>query len=387
LRDTLVVNTCAVTQEAVRQSRQAIRKFKRENPARRIIVTGCAAQIEPETYAAMPEVDAVFGNQEKLSAGAYADFGIGSAERVRVNDIMSVAETVPQMVDHFDGKTHAFLQVQNGCDHRCTFCVIPFGRGNSRSVPMGAAVAEARRLVEKGFPEIVLTGVDLTSYGSDLPGAPSLGRLVGKILKHVPELKRLRLSSIDAIEADPLLMQAIAQEERLMPHFHLSAQSGDDLILKRMKRRHARADVIAFCETVRHVRPEAAFAADLIAGFPTESEAMFQNSLRLVDDAGLSRLHVFPFSPRTGTPAAKMPQLPRAAIKERAARLRQKGEAALKSRLDGMKGSRHMVLAERGGIGRTPCFAPVEIGEVAHGTFLPIAITGRRGEHLTGTAV
>jgi len=387
LRDTLVVNTCAVTQEAVRQSRQAIRKFKRENPARRIIVTGCAAQIEPETYAAMPEVDAVFGNQEKLSAGAYADFGIGSAERVRVNDIMSVAETVPQMVDHFDGKTRAFLQVQNGCDHRCTFCVIPFGRGNSRSVPMGAAVAEARRLVEKGFHEIVLTGVDLTSYGSDLPGAPSLGRLVGKILKHVPELKRLRLSSIDAIEADPLLMQAIAQEERLMPHFHLSAQSGDDLILKRMKRRHARADVIAFCETVRHVRPEAAFAADLIAGFPTESEAMFQNSLRLVDDAGLSRLHVFPFSPRTGTPAAKMPQLPRAAIKERAARLRQKGEAALKSRLDGMKGSRHMVLAERGGIGRTPCFAPVEIGEVAHGTFLPIAITGRRGEHLTGTAV
>ena len=387
MRDTLVVNTCAVTQEAVRQSRQAIRKFKRENPARRIIVTGCAAQIEPETYAAMPEVDAVFGNQEKLSAGAYADFGIGSAERVRVNDIMSVAETVPQMVDHFDGKTHAFLQVQNGCDHRCTFCVIPFGRGNSRSVPMGAAVAEARRLVEKGFPEIVLTGVDLTSYGSDLPGAPSLGQLVGKILKHVPELKRLRLSSIDAIEADPLLMQAIAQEERLMPHFHLSAQSGDDLILKRMKRRHARADVIAFCETVRHVRPEAAFAADLIAGFPTESEAMFQNSLRLVDDAGLSRLHVFPFSPRTGTPAAKMPQLPRAAIKERAARLRQKGETALKSRLDGMKGSRHMVLAERGGIGRTPCFAPVEIGEVAHGTFLPIAITGRRGEHLTGTAV
>jgi len=387
LRDTLVVNTCAVTQEAVRQSRQAIRKFKRENPARRIIVTGCAAQIEPETYAAMPEVDAVFGNQEKLSAGAYADFGIGSAERVRVNDIMSVAETMPQMVDHFDGKTRAFLQVQNGCDHRCTFCVIPFGRGNSRSVPMGAAVAEARRLVEKGFPEIVLTGVDLTSYGSDLPGAPSLGRLVGKILKHVPELKRLRLSSIDAIEADPLLMQAIAQEERLMPHFHLSAQSGDDLILKRMKRRHARADVIAFCQTVRHVRPEAAFAADLIAGFPTESEAMFQNSLRLVDDAGLSRLHVFPFSPRTGTPAAKMPQLPRAAIKERAARLRQKGEAALKSRLDGMKGSRHMVLAERGGIGRTPCFAPVEIGEVAHGTFLPIAITGRRGEHLTGTAV
>jgi threonylcarbamoyladenosine tRNA methylthiotransferase MtaB len=275
--------------------------------------------------------------------------------------------------------------VQNGCDHRCTFCIIPFGRGNSRSVALGAVVAEARRLVENGFPEIVLTGVDLTSYGADLPGAPSLGLLVEKILNHVPELKRLRLSSLDAIEADAVLMRMIAAEERLMPHFHLSAQSGDDLILKRMKRRHARADVIGFCETVRRLRPETAFAADLIAGFPTESEAMFENSLKLVDDAGLSRLHVFPYSPRPGTPAAKMPQLPRAIIKDRAARLRQKGEAALQARLDGMKGSRHMVLAERGGIGRTPCFTPVEIGEVAYGTFLPVAITGRHGEHLTGT--
>ena len=385
LRDTIIVNTCAVTQEAVRQSRQAIRKFKRENPSRRIIVTGCAAQIEPRAFAAMPEVDAVFGNQEKLTAGAYADFGIRAGEKIRVNDIMSVRETAPQMVDHFDGRTRAFLQVQNGCDHRCTFCIIPFGRGNSRSVALGAVVAEARRLVEKGFPEIVLTGVDLTSYGADLPGAPSLGLLVEKILHHVPELKRLRLSSLDAIEADAVLMRMIAAEERLMPHFHLSAQSGDDLILKRMKRRHARADVIGFCETVRRLRPETAFAADLIAGFPTESEAMFENSLKLVDDAGLSRLHVFPYSPRPGTPAAKMPQLPRAIIKDRAARLRQKGEAALQARLDGMKGSRHMVLAERGGIGRTPCFTPVEIGEVAYGTFLPVAITGRHGEHLTGT--
>jgi threonylcarbamoyladenosine tRNA methylthiotransferase MtaB len=385
LRDTIIVNTCAVTQEAVRQSRQAIRKFKRENPSRRIIVTGCAAQIEPRAFAAMPEVDAVFGNQEKLTAGAYADFGIRAGEKIRVNDIMSVRETAPQMVDHFDGRTRAFLQVQNGCDHRCTFCIIPFGRGNSRSVALGAVVAEARRLVEKGFPEIVLTGVDLTSYGADLPGAPSLGLLVEKILNHVPELKRLRLSSLDAIEADAVLMRMIAAEERLMPHFHLSAQSGDDLILKRMKRRHARADVIGFCETVRRLRPETAFAADLIAGFPTESEAMFENSLKLVDDAGLSRLHVFPYSPRPGTPAAKMPQLPRAIIKDRAARLRQKGEAALQARLDGMKGSRHMVLAERGGIGRTPCFTPVEIGEVAYGTFLPVAITGRHGEHLTGT--
>jgi len=387
LRDALIVNTCAVTAEAVRQSRQAIRKLKRENPARRIIVTGCAAQIEPGAFAAMPEVDAVFGNQEKLTAGAYADFGIGAGEKVRVNDIMSVRETAPQMVDHFDGKTRAFLQVQNGCDHRCTFCIIPFGRGNSRSVALGAVVAEARRLVEKGFPEIVLTGVDLTSYGADLPGAPSLGALVEKILKHVPELKRLRLSSLDAIEADPLLMRKIAEEERLMPHFHLSAQSGDDMILKRMKRRHARADIIAFCDTVRRLRPEAAFAADLIAGFPTESEAMFENSLKLVDDAGLSRLHVFPYSPRTGTPAAKMPQVSRAIVKDRAARLRQKGEAALQARLDGMKGSRHMVLAERGGIGRTPCFTPVEIGDVAYGTFLAVAITGRRATHLTGARI
>jgi threonylcarbamoyladenosine tRNA methylthiotransferase MtaB len=297
---------------------------------------------------------------------------------------MSVRETAPQMVDHFDGKTRAFLQVQNGCDHRCTFCIIPYGRGNSRSVPLGAIVTQAQRLVEKDFSEIVLTGVDLTSYGADLPGAPSLGTLVEKILKLVPALKRLRLSSLDAVEADPILMRMIAQEERLMPHFHLSAQSGDDMILKRMKRRHSRADMIRFCETVRHHRPEAAFGADLIAGFPTESDAMFENSLSLVDDAGLSRLHVFPYSPRPQTPAAKMPQLPRATVGERAARLRRKGEAALAARLDTMLGSRHMVLAERGGIGRTPCFTPVEIGDVAHGTLMSFHITGRNGAQLTG---
>jgi len=385
LRDALIVNTCAVTEEAVRQSRQAIRKAKRENPSRRIIVTGCAAQTDPHSYAAMPEVDAVLGNAEKLTAAAYADFGIGGSEKIRVNDIMSVRETAPQMVDHFDGKTRAFLQVQNGCDHRCTFCIIPFGRGNSRSVAMGAVVEEARRLVEKGFAEIVLTGVDLTSYGGDLPARPSLGALVQKILKHVPELKRLRLSSIDAIEADPVLLRVIAEQERLMPHFHLSAQSGDDLVLKRMKRRHGRADVIEFCNKVRRLRPEAAFAADLIAGFPTESEAMFENSLKLVDEAGLSRLHVFPFSARPGTPAAKMPQLPRSTVRDRAARLRQKGEAACQARLDGMKGSRHMVLMERGGIGRTPCFTPVEMPDLAYGTLLRVAITGRRATHLTGT--
>jgi threonylcarbamoyladenosine tRNA methylthiotransferase MtaB len=384
LRDALVVNTCAVTAEAVRQSRQAIRRLKRENPARRVIVTGCAAQTQPQTYAAMAEVDAVIGNAEKLTSQAYADFGVGASEKIRVNDIMALRETAPQMVDHFEGHTRAFLQVQNGCDHRCTFCVIPYGRGNSRSVPMGAVVSEARRLVEKGYPEIVLTGVDLTSYGSDLPGAPSLGALVEKILRLVPELKRLRLSSIDSIETDAVLMRMIAEEERLMPHFHLSAQSGDDMILKRMKRRHARADTIAFCNTVRALRPDAAFGADLIAGFPTETDAMFENSLRLVDDAGLSSLHVFPYSPRAGTPAANMPQLPRPLVKERASRLRERGEAALTARLDGMRGSHHTVLAERGGIGRTPCFTPVEIGAVPHGTFLPVAITGRSGDRLVG---
>ncbi|HEU0162366.1 MAG TPA: tRNA (N(6)-L-threonylcarbamoyladenosine(37)-C(2))-methylthiotransferase MtaB [Rhizomicrobium sp.] len=400
LRDAVVVNTCAVTAEAVRQSRQAIRRLKRERPDARIIVTGCAAQVEPQTYAAMPEVDRVIGNAEKMTAQAYAgfgahsDFGLGDAEKIRVNDIMSLADTAPQMVEHFDGKTRAFLQVQNGCDHRCTFCVIPFGRGNSRSVPMGAVVEEARRLVEMGFPEIVLTGVDITSYGADLPGrsgpgTPSLGALVGKILKRVPELKRLRLSSLDSIEADPLLMRAIAEEERLMPHFHLSAQSGDDLILKRMKRRHARADTIAFCQTVRRLRPDAAFGADLIAGFPTETEAMFQASLDLVDDAGLSVLHVFPYSARPGTPAAKMPPVHGGIVRERAARLRAKGRAALEARLDSLTGSRHTVLAERARpdgrrIGRTPCFTPVEIGNVPHGTFLDVRITGRHHDHLIG---
>ena len=377
LRDAVVVNTCAVTAEAVRQSRQAIRRLKRERPQARIIVTGCAAQIEPETYADMPEVDLVLGNAEKLTAGAYADFGLGASERVRVNDIMSLRETAPQMLDGFENQTRAFLQVQNGCDHRCTFCVIPYGRGNSRSVPMGAVVEEARRLVEKGFAELVLTGVDLISYGADLPGGPSLGRLAGKILKGVPELKRLRLSSLDSIEADADLMRLIAEEERLMPYFHLSAQSGDDLILKRMKRRHGRADTIAFCETVRRLRPEATFGADLIAGFPTESEAMFENSLKLVDDAGLSVLHVFPFSARPHTPAAKMPRVPGAQIKARAARLRARGKAALAARLASLVGSEQPLLVERGGIGRTPCFAPVRLsGTPMRGAIVTARITG-----------
>jgi threonylcarbamoyladenosine tRNA methylthiotransferase MtaB len=383
LSGAVIVNTCAVTGEAVRQSRQAIRKAKRANPDAKIIVTGCAAQTEPETYAAMAEVDRVLGNREKLDAASYGDFGLGDVERVRVNDIMSVKETASQFVDSFEGRARAFLQVQNGCDHRCTFCIIPYGRGNSRSVPMGAVVEEARRLVEAGFPEIVLTGVDLTAYGADLPGAPTLGQLVRKLLKLVPELARLRLSSIDSIEADEDLWRTIAEEERLMPHFHLSVQAGDDLILKRMKRRHSRADTIAFCARARALRPDAAFGADLIAGFPTETEAMFENTMALVDDAGLSVLHVFPFSPRPGTPAARMPQLPRPVIKERAARLRAKGADSLARRLDGLVGREDAVLVEKPGLGRTPCFAPVGFeGVVAAGAIVRMRIVAATGDRL-----
>jgi len=376
LADAIVFNTCAVTAEAVRQSRQAIRRARRENPGKRIIVTGCAAQTETETYSAMPEVDFVIGNAEKLEARSYADF-IGGAERVRVNDIMALKETGAQFVDSFEGRARAFLQVQNGCDHRCTFCIIPYGRGNSRSVPMGAVVDEARRLTENGFPEIVLTGVDLTSYGADLPGAPTLGALVRKILKLVPELKRLRISSIDSIEADDELMRAIAEEERLMPHFHLSAQSGDDMILKRMKRRHSRADTIRFCEDVRWRRPDAAFGADFIAGFPTETDEMFDNTLRLVDEAGLSMLHVFPFSPRKGTPAARMPQLAKPLVKERAARLRAHGETALAARMRALVGTEQMLLVEKSGMGRTSCFAPAYFeGSAIPGEIVRTKITG-----------
>jgi threonylcarbamoyladenosine tRNA methylthiotransferase MtaB len=376
LNDAIVFNTCAVTAEAVRQSRQAIRKARRENPGKRIIVTGCAAQTESDTYSQMPEVDFVIGNAEKLEARSYADF-IGGAERVRVNDIMALKETGAQFVDSFEGRARAFLQVQNGCDHRCTFCIIPYGRGNSRSVPMGAVVDEARRLTENGFPEIVLTGVDLTSYGADLPGAPTLGALVRKILKLVPELKRLRISSIDSIEADDELMRAIAEEDRLMPHFHLSAQSGDDMILKRMKRRHSRADTIRFCDDVRSRRPDAAFGADFIAGFPTETEEMFANTLRLVDEAGISMLHVFPFSARKGTPAARMPQLSKPLVKERAARLRAHGETALAARMRALAGTEQTLLIEKSGMGRTSCFAPAYfVGNAEPGAIVRARIAG-----------
>jgi threonylcarbamoyladenosine tRNA methylthiotransferase MtaB len=383
LSDAVIFNTCAVTAEAVRQSRQAIRKARRENPGAKIIVTGCAAQTEPATYSAMDEVDLVLGNAEKLDARTYADFGVGAAERVRVNDIMSVRETASQMVDSFDGRARAFLQVQNGCDHRCTFCIIPYGRGNSRSVPMGAVIDEARRLTDKGYPEIVLTGVDMTSYGADLPGTPSLGQLVRKLLKMVPEVKRLRLSSIDSIEADADLMAAIAEEERLMPHFHLSVQAGDDLILKRMKRRHLRADTIAFCDEVRRLRPNAAFGADLIAGFPTETEEMFQQTMNLVDEAGLSMLHVFPFSARKGTPAARMPQVDKTAAKDRARRLRAKGETAMAARHAGLVGTTQTILVEKNGVGRTECFAPVAFdADAAPGVFVTTRITGASAKEL-----
>jgi threonylcarbamoyladenosine tRNA methylthiotransferase MtaB len=375
LDDAIIFNTCAVTGEAVRQSRQAIRKARRENPRAKIIVTGCAAQTEPLSYAQMGEVDLVLGNIEKLDKKNYF-----INERVRVNDIMSVRETASQMVDSFEGRARAFLQVQNGCDHRCTFCIIPYARGNSRSVGVGEIIAEARRLTEAGFPEIVLTGVDLTSYGHDLPGTPSLGALIRKILKLVPELKRLRLSSIDSIEADDELLRVIAEEERLMPHFHLSAQSGDDMILKRMKRRHARKDTIEFCDTVRRLRPDVAFGADLIAGFPTETDGMFENSHALIDDAGLSYLHIFPFSPRKGTPAARMPQVAKPVVKERAARLRAKGEQALAAHMNALVGSAQTLLVEKAGpdsnMGRTDCFAQARFtGAAQPGAMVRVRVT------------
>ncbi|MCV0352643.1 MAG: tRNA (N(6)-L-threonylcarbamoyladenosine(37)-C(2))-methylthiotransferase MtaB [Nitratireductor sp.] len=386
----VVINTCAVTGEAVRQARQAIRKARRENPDARIIVTGCAAQTEPGTFDAMDEVDLVLGNEEKLKAHNYRalpDFGVNQFEKVRVNDIMEVRETASHMVESIEGRARAFVQVQNGCDHRCTFCIIPYGRGNSRSVPMGAVVDQVRQLVGNGYGEVVLTGVDLTSFGADLPGSPRLGRLVSTLLREVPELERLRLSSIDSIEADDELLRALAEEERLMPHLHLSLQHGDDMILKRMKRRHLRADAIAFCERVRTLRPDAVFGADIIAGFPTETDAMFENSLKIVEECGLTHLHVFPFSPREGTPAARMPQLDRALVKERAARLRAVGDAAYVRHLASLDGSRQRILIERPGLGRTEGFTLAALEGGQPGQIVEARITGHDGERLTAVAV
>jgi len=361
LDNAVVVNTCAVTAEAVRKARQDIRRLRRENPDAKLIVTGCAAQTEPETFAAMPEIDLVLGNTEKMQVEAWAnlpaDF-IGETEKVRVDDIMSVQETAGPLIDGF-GRHRAYVQVQNGCDHRCAFCIIPFGRGNSRSVPAGVVVDQIKRLVDRGFLEVVLTGVDLTSWGGDLPGEPRLGDLVMRILRLVPDLARLRISSIDSIEADENLMQAIATEPRLMPHLHLSLQHGDDLILKRMKRRHLRDDAIAFCKEARRLRPDMTFGADIIAGFPTETEAQFENSLKLVDDCGLTWLHVFPYSPRPGTPAARMPQVAGSAIKDRAKRLRAAGEAQVGKHLSQQIGQTHNILVENARMGRTEEFTEV----------------------------
>ncbi len=383
LSDAVIVNTCAVTGEAVRQARQAIRKARRARPGAKIIVTGCAAQIDPERFAAMDEVDHVIGNQEKLEAETFAGFGVESTERVVVNDIMSVKETAAHLIEGFGSRARAYVQIQNGCDHRCTFCIIPFGRGPSRSVPAGDVVAQVRKLVERGYAEIVLTGVDITAYGKDLPGEMTLGRLVRSVLKLVPELPRLRLSSIDSVEADPALIAAIAEEERLMPHLHLSLQSGDDLTLKRMKRRHARADSVAFCDAMRRARPDIVFGADLIAGFPTETEDMFKNSLSLVDDCGLTFLHVFPFSAREGTPAARMPQVNGGVIARRAAQLRQKGVEALKLHLANAKGRRIAVLMESERQGRSADFTPVKLdaGERA-GALLDAVVAGDDGAAL-----
>jgi threonylcarbamoyladenosine tRNA methylthiotransferase MtaB len=379
LDDTVVLNTCAVTAEAVRQARQTVRRIARERPQTRIVVTGCAAQTEPHTFANMPEVDRVLGNAEKIDAQVWAD----DSRRIAVGDIMAVTRHAAPVLDNIEGHTRAFLQVQNGCDHRCTFCIIPFGRGNSRSLPMDEAVAQARRLAARGYRELVLTGVDITAYGGDLAGEARLGALVKRILKDVPELARLRLSSIDSVEADSDLLDALANEARLMPHLHLSLQAGDDLILKRMKRRHTRADAIAFCDQVRRLRPDVVFGADIIAGFPTETEEMFARSLDLVDECGLTQLHVFPFSPRPGTPAARMPQLDRALVKQRAAHLREKGEVALRRHLDAQIGRRLPVLTERGGIGRTEQFTAVRLASaVEPGTFLDLTMTGHDGRQL-----
>ena len=386
----VVVNTCAVTAEAVRKARQEIRRLRRAHPEAPIIVTGCAAQTEPETFAAMPEVTRVIGNAEKLRPETWAAMVpdlIGQTERVQVDDIMSVRETAGHLIDGFGHRARTYVQVQNGCDHRCTFCIIPFGRGNSRSVPAGVVVEQVARLAGQGVAEVVLSGVDLTSWGDDLPGRPRLGDLVQRLLRMVPGLARLRLSSIDSVEADPALIEAIGGEPRVMPHLHLSLQAGDDLILKRMKRRHLRDDAIRLCADLRAARPDIVFGADLIAGFPTETEAMFENSLRLVEDCGLTFLHVFPFSPRKGTPAARMPQVPGAAIRDRAARLRALGAERLAAHQAAQIGRCHEVLMETPRIGRTPQFAEVAVdADLPVGRVVDLRLVGLRDGRLVAEA-
>jgi threonylcarbamoyladenosine tRNA methylthiotransferase MtaB len=384
LHNAVIVNTCAVTAEAERQARQAIRKARRRRPDAKIIVTGCAAQINADAFAAMPEVDRVIGNMEKMAAASFAP---AAEERVAVNDIMSVRETAHHLIDGFAGRARAFVQVQNGCDHRCTFCIIPFGRGNSRSVPMGDIVAQVRRLVEGGCAEVVLSGVDITSYGGDLPGRPSLGQMARRLLAQVPDLPRLRISSIDAAEIDNDLERLIAGEERLMPHLHLSLQAGDDMILKRMKRRHTRQNAIDLCRTVQRLRPGIALGADLIAGFPTETEDMFRRSLDLVEECGLAWLHVFPYSPRPETPAARMPQVAAAERRDRAARLRAAGDRAADRFLQSRIGAPAQVLVEQQDRGRTEHYAPIRLTTpAADGTLATVRVTGRDADGLLGMA-
>lgn len=389
LGDAVIINTCAVTAEAVRSARQAVRRAAKDHPGAPVIVTGCAAQVDPGMFAAMPEVTRVIGNHEKMQAGTWGPASLlGGTEKVRVNDIMSVRETAGHLIEGMEGRARAYVQVQTGCDHRCTFCIIPYGRGNSRSVPAGEVVAQVRSLVETGHHEVVLTGVDLTSWGADLPGAPPLGNLVQRILKLVPDLKQLRLSSIDAIEIDPALEEVVTGDERIAPYLHLSLQHGDDLILKRMKRRHSRAEAIALVRRLRGKRPEIAFGADLIAGFPTETEEAFGKSLSLIEDAGIAFLHAFPYSPRPGTPAARMPQLDRGLVKARAARLRDAGEQALGRHLAGHAGREATVLVERGTSARLPDFTPVTLASAPPdlaGRTARVRLTGHDGKTLQGT--
>ncbi len=385
IRDAVIVNTCAVTAEAVRKARQEIRRLRRDNPAARLIVTGCAAQIQPETFAAMAEVDAVIGNGEKMRPETWEALARGGDQpRTRVGDIFQLRDTAHHLIDGFGTRARAHVQVQNGCDHRCTFCIIPYGRGNSRSVPADVVVEQVRRLAARGYGEVVLTGVDMTSWGADLPAAPRLGDLVGRILRQVPQLPRLRISSIDSIEVDDALLDAIASQPRLMPHLHLSLQHGDNLILKRMKRRHSREDAIAFARQVRALRPDIVLGADIIAGFPTETEAHFENSLRLVEECGLTWLHVFPYSPREGTPAASMPRGDGPTIRARAARLRAAGAARVERHLAGQVGRLHEVLMESPRLGRTAQFAPVRFAaDQPVGRIVTARITGHADDHLT----
>jgi threonylcarbamoyladenosine tRNA methylthiotransferase MtaB len=383
--DLIIVNSCAVTGEAVRQTRQAIRKAKRNRPEARLVVTGCAAQIDPQSFAGMPEVWKVLGNREKFDPAAFA----GDGEKVRVSDIMAVRETAPHLVAGFAERSRAFVEVQNGCDHRCTFCIIPYGRGNSRSVPAGLVVDRIKALADEGFSEVVLTGVDVTSYGPDLPGGPTLGLLIERILKHVPSLPRLRLSSLDSVEIDERLFEIITGEPRFMPHLHMSFQAGDDMILKRMKRRHSRAQAVEIVQRIKQRRPDVAIGADLIAGFPTETDEMAENSLRLIDDCDIVMGHIFPFSPRQGTPAARMPQVPPAIVKERARRLREASARRRAAWLRDLVGSAQRVLIERiDGTGHGESFAPIRVGGGgATGTLADVRITAIEDDMLVGERV